>query len=242
MAKKEVVVYWAPAYNSGPVDWNILYNEPRPVMDVFRDTKTNINKGDSFFYCPAFKDQFDNMFYFDNVVDSKYIYDSMQNRVLMPSPDACLDATVLRPPSMENTAHIGVSLSWVFFCEESLEMSVTPPYFSKSHMSKFGAIVPGRFNIGKWFRQLNAEIVLWPGVKQLEIAKNDPLMYVKFHTDKKIILKRFTMTPELRGVADATSKSSSLLGKFMPLASKYEHFFKTKTNALVLKHIKDNLV
>ena len=52
------------------------------------------------------------------------------------------------------------------------------------HM-QYGAVTPGQFNIGKWFRPIQTEINLWENINTFSINKDEPLAFINFLTSKK---------------------------------------------------------
>jgi hypothetical protein len=135
-----------------------------------------------------------------------------------------------------------LALEWIFFCEEDISIFVSAPYFHKTEHLKHGAIVPGTYNIAKWFRSVNAEFSLWPNENHFNIPTNDPIFYARFNTDKKVILKRFKMNEDLGKIQAACSNTASVFGKFKSLEEKYNIFENTSTDNIVLKLIKETLV
>ena len=136
-----------------------------------------------------------------------------------------------------------IAMRWNFFCEEPLMMELTPPYFSEAPHTKDGVVVSAKFDVGRWFRPVTAEFQIWNTENdKFTISKNEPLFYVKFNTDRKVVLKRFTMTPELHKVGSAVLKTRNLFGTFRPLEERYKDFERSRTNKLILKIIKENLL
>ena len=56
-------------------------------------------------------------------------------------------------------------LSYIFFSEEDIEMTMTSPFFSDAPHLQYGSIVPGSFNISKWFRNVNLEFNIWTAIR-----------------------------------------------------------------------------
>ena len=67
------------------------------------------------------------------------------------------------------------------------------------------------------------------------------MMYVQFLTDKKVILKRFEYTSELKSIADQLVNFKHVK-PLQPLKNLYKLFVESKRNKLVSKLIKDNLL
>lgn len=240
MKQEEVVVYWAPVFNgTNAVNWNMLYSEPENVFTSLKEERNKNAQSDSFFYCPSFKNLLSNTFVVKNVLGSEYDVDG---GVLEPHGDTYLHAQINRESSIEASPLLRISMSWIFFAEESLDIEITPPYFHPSAHSSAGAIVPGTFDIGQWFRPINAEFSLWKGATEFKLPEGDPIFYAKFNTEKKVVLKRFQMSDTLYQISNACVQSPATFGRFLGLSAKYNLFSKTKTNNLVLKNIKDNLI
>jgi hypothetical protein len=134
-----------------------------------------------------------------------------------------------------------VLMQWIFFAEEPLVADFTAPYFHKPNYLKYGSIIPGEMDIGLWFRPYNAEIMTWDNSGEIVFLENEPLMYVKFNTEKKINLIKFNMNNNLRKYAEACVYSPVAYGANMSLSKRYERFKKSKLNELVLNEINGTL-
>jgi len=240
--KKDLVVYWAPDYTAEQqFDWNILYNNPVPVWS---DIKNKINKeSDSpqMIVCPAVRDILENTFSFSSSAAADYTYDE-KNKTFISRIKSYIGFDEARTPSLKNKLQITLSLSWIFFCEESLKVEITPPYFSEADHLRYGSVVPGTFDIGKWFRPYLAEFVLKENTKELVVKNDEPIIFVRFMTDKNIVLKRFVMDEKLKRIERSCAASGNIFGRGFSLESRYNIFTKTNTNNKILKLIKDNVI
>jgi hypothetical protein len=257
MPKKEedLVVYWAPTFklpspvNYNPKDpewahninWNLSYKDPVNSLEELKSRRNKAINQDSYLYCPAVKDFHKNIYMFNNSVAADLFWDSYSGELVSRNAEY-IGASVRRPPSLNKCLIVNYSLSYLFFCEEDLQMEVTSPFFHKTKYSQYGAFVAGAFNIGSWFREINTDIQLWEGVQELQIDKDDPLFYAKFNTTRNVILKRFTVNEELQAITAACRSYKYTFGPFAPLAERYKQFKDTKTNKIVAKIIKENLV
>lgn len=82
---------------------------------------------------------------------------------------------------------------------EHVDMTMTAPWFEES-TANF-KIVPGRFNIGKWWRPLDVAMQLSNRQQEIKIKRGDVLFYVTFSTgnpDDIITLKEIQVTKDLQ--------------------------------------------
>lgn len=241
-----IVVYWAPAYEKyqETQDWNLLYKNPDKLIDSLKQKRNKEAKDISFLYCPAFTNMHKNTFVFYNSITSKFEVSSVSSNSysVKPKNDNFIIASIKRPPTLDSLPILSYNLKWLFFCEEDLNLEVTPPYFSQHTYSHEAAFVPGSFNISSWFRPINADFHLWKENTEISINKEDPLFYARFCTDKKVILKRFNINEDLTKIYTSCSNYPDMFGRFESLTTMYETFKKTSTNKLVAKIIKENLI
>jgi hypothetical protein len=238
MTQDELIVYWAPDFlHDQPMDWNYVYNDPKNVILSLKEKVQD----PGVLLCPSVKDVLKNTFYLSSTLGVDCKYDSTSNTFVKRN-EFSLGIDQLRDPSFRSSLNVTIGLSWIFFCEEPILMEVTPPYFSQATHLQYGSIVPGSFDIGSWFRPINAEFILNFDVKDLKVIENEPIAYVKFKTDKKIKFKRFYMNEDLKKIERSCANSRDIFGKLMPLSSRYNLFRSTKTNKKVLHHINKNLL
>jgi len=102
-------------------------------------------------------------------------------------------------------------------------------------------VVPGRFDIGKWFRPMNMEFQLWEGVSEMKIAANEALCYIHFNTDKKIVFKKFIMTREMDKLLVSILRASPYR-RFARLSDRYRVFEQSQSKQRVLKLIQKQLI
>ena len=236
---KDIVVYWAPNYTTEDIDWNMLYQEPVNLLEELKSNRDASSKEDNFLYCPAFKDFKKNTFVFKNNLKSEFYFD--QYGKINAVGESYISASSQRANNIVGSRMIEMTLGWMVFSEESLIAEFTPPYFTHAPHSKYGCVVPGSFDIGSWFRPYNAEFNLWSGVDKFTLEQDDPIFYLKLNTDKNVILKRFTMTPELTELANSCITSPKVFGRFWTLPERYKVFKNSKTNEKILKLIKKQL-
>lgn len=246
MAKEEeIIVYWGPCYESGPneiIDWNMFYEDPVELLPELKKTKDKNAGQQSILYCPAFNDNYKNTFVFKNVVDSKFTYNHENSKWEISNKYQIHPAIEMRPSYVENRKPLILSMIWLFAAEESLEMEIMAPYLHQTEASKYGVLATGRFDIGSWYRPIHADYLLWEGVDRLYVKEQDPFFYVRFNTDKKVILKRFANTPEIYKHTVSNVETKYLFGKTPSLDKLYKYFTKTRTKDIMLQKIKDAVI
>jgi hypothetical protein len=258
-------VYWAPVHfnlSLPPKDWNMLYYDPESLLSNLNKNRKIIKKNDvppklkvndpfstkslmdpqssNFFSCPAFTSLSKNVFILENPISTSLIID--ENKTIKYRSEDYVKSWIAHPESINNNTLFVYDLQWVFFTEDdSLNMKLTSPYFSNSQHMKYASVVPGQFDIGKWFRNVGLEYNLWNGIREFEVKKGEHLAYVEFQTEKKVELVRFKLNLELKTYLESTSSSSGWEKK-IPLKDRYERFRRTRMKDLILKQIKNNIV
>jgi len=246
---KSINVYWAPhsvPQDGGPIEnWNLMYEDLTNVFHYW--TKFDIKDGeDSFIKCPAFQNLSKNIYAFNFPIDSSYKYKAHSNKEneieIVGTSKNYVSLFAPRDQTMSYGPNVELALRLHMFAEEPLEVMITGPYLETVEYTKSGFLTSGQFDIGQWFRTINAEIQLKGNEGEIHFKKGEPLLYIKFLTDKKINLKRFELTSELDTYSRKCISSRSIFGNKQTLLEKYDIFNKTRTRDIVLKKIKENLI
>jgi len=218
-------------------NWNLLYEDPE---SIYKDVSLNMVKDsvNSFMRCPAFKKVSKNTFVVKNPIRSHF---SITDGLITPLSKSYMSIENTNHPSLENNLLVRYGIHFYFFCEEPLNASFTSPYFHRCGYLQYGAMVPGEFDIGRWFRPIHPEINLWENVNELVIEKEEPVFYVSFETDKNVNLKRFTMNSTLDRIAKTCGTSSSW-EPFAKISDRYKRFVKSRTDKIVMREIKRNMI
>jgi hypothetical protein len=153
-----------------------------------------------------------------------------------------MDIDFVRDPMFEFGPTLGLALGFSMFADQPLEASFTAPYFHKTEYMNYGSVIPGNFDIGQWFRPYNFELQMWENSGELNIKKDEPLFYVEFLTDKKIILKEFVFTPLLNTYMQSCVNSTSVFGLGQSLQDRYNRFKSSRLKEKIIAEIKKNLV
>jgi len=247
LKKKPINVYWAPCWTDVPENnWNMLYPDPEQLYkNLSKKRAKETAPTDNLLQCPAVSNKFRNTYLFTTSVDSNITIENDNAYSIFPDQlkRNGITAKIQRTASFENNKLVVVMLSWIFFTDEdSLDATFTPPYFHQTEIQKYGAPVPGTFNIGKWFRPYVYEVNLWDNVNEFNIKENDPLFYTEFITDRPVKVHRFEMNEKLFALSRATSSASVTMGALRPLSKRYEQFAQSRSKDIILKEINKQIV
>jgi hypothetical protein len=243
MAEKEEIVYWAPFFkrinnHNDPNDWNLLYEEPEQLYRLLSKDR-NKDEEITMFNCPAMINYTKNIYVLKNPIATHL---EIKDWEVIQKSETGIGGRVDHLSSYKDSSMFVYVLNWVFFTEsDSLMVDISSPFASKAPHMNYGTISPGSYDIGKWFRSFNLEYNLWKGINEFKAEEDEHLAYVRFQTDKKVVLKRFETNDKLTGYLLGTSSSTSW-EKNVPLVKRYERFKNSRMKELVLKEIKRNLV
>lgn len=235
MSRKKIV-YWSADTQNNNKNWNILYPDLKSLYDTLKENE-NTDLSNGFFKCPSFINKAKNIFVVNNPLHSEFL---IENEQIIPRSITHLNANIFHQGTIKNNFLVQYGLYFYFFAEEDLEMSLTSPFFQKAPHLQYGAVVPGGFNIGSWFRRTGLEFNLWENINELKIKEGEPVAYYSFAENTNIELRRFSMSNSLYEI-EATNSSSSIWEPNVSLKKRYQRFKASRTNDLVLREIKKNL-
>jgi hypothetical protein len=247
---KPLIIYWSP-FTSALTQYNniLLDMEPVAVKSYIVKNKAinpkiplpitkNGTEPGGYHMCSAMVELFKNTFiikapfsyHIDLDQDGNIVNSSEQFQFFEP-----------RISSFENSLCVDFHLPYLFFSEESVNITTTPPYMTKTVQQSYGFTAAVKYNIGKWFRPFIITYHLWPSTFSLRIEKNEPIMYISFDTDRKIIFKQFKLTDDILSQAEGCMGDKNI-NYLQPMNLLYDRFIKTKMNKIILKEIKENLI
>lgn len=246
MSKDELTVYWAVvAEKDHGHDRQMMFIEPIPLRKTLFNSRNKNNKSrQNFLKCPAVVDVVNNVFVWKSPKKTSVSIEVV-NGMVEPNRrydnGDYLDWYTEHPPTIEGNLLVTLDYHIIFFAEEEVEVLFSSPYFTQAPHLQSGAVVPGKFNVGTWFRPMNAEFNLWKGNTSISFEEGEDIAYFTFLTDKKIRLQEFKMTHDLNRIA-ASMVASITWMPHLPLKDRYEAFRRRKIRGVVLKKIKENLV
>lgn len=238
---KPAIVYWA-INEYDPAIWaqkKLLLQDPESLFVDRFGINTSPSRSSRMLSCPAHRSTKSNMYMFRFPLDMKFSFN--ENGQVMNDQ---LHAHMVHPSEQNSSTDrwtIILKFPIIFYSETSLEMEITPPYFHKTAISEHGHIAVGKFNISKWFRPVNWEFVLWPQHKIFTCTKGDPSMYLRFMTDRPVLLKQFRMSDFAFSVGAACASMPSHEHN-KPLSYRYAQFEKSNISKSLIKDIKNSLI
>jgi hypothetical protein len=243
MGKKEsnvITVYWA---HNGSAEnrhkLSMLLDPPQHLWKTMPPFPKSNHKSDNYRACKSAQEFFKNTYVMNSPLTCTLnLSGPINNPNIVSFPPS---SHITRVSSMENSYALDMDFSWFLFADAPLEMRITPPFLHKTAIMQGGYLTSGSFDIGRWFRHLNLSFHLWPGHNQLEFVKGEPIMYMDFVTNKKIVLRQYEAIPEIRNMA-LQVVDYKLWDENRPLNYLYDRFVKSKRDVVLLKMIKENLI
>jgi len=203
---------------------------------VVKDRNKETDPSSSYYKCKSAQELLNNTFILPNTRDLNISF--IDGRMLS-SPDSKYFRA--RLPVFDSGPAVDYDCRWLFFSEDDVSIHLTPPYYHNTTASKYGTLLSGEFNISKWFRPIVPTFSLWDNSSSLSISKGDPLAYVKFISDKKVVLREFVETDKIRIIMQ---ECVLLKEKFpnLPLSESYNKFLLANKHKELIKEIRANLV
>jgi len=219
----------------------MLSQKPDLVISDLKKTTEGV-VWDRYRQCPAGMDFFKNLFLVRSVGNVKINHFTNPNegaRIVTDRDTEFFDRTFYIQEYEENNQVVQFTWYWTFFAEKDIEMSVMPAFMHKNSFTQNTINLPGKLNIHKWFRATQPGFVLKSD--EVNIKANDPMFYLKFHTDEKINFKEFVWTEKLANYADEcinVKYTSEKLG----MNKLYNLFTRKNFHKKVLTELKKNTV
>jgi hypothetical protein len=234
-------VYWSPFY---PMEEypsvQLMYEEPDLLLTDLLPRRNKEANGDNWFQCHAFQATIKNTFILRSNFSATFAIDNEIGIVPMDvKAKENLKFLARKQPSVIGAETFAARGLWIFWSEEPLLITTTPAHYHKIVFD--GYYIGGSFDIGKWFRPVEAAIQLNEGINTVSLNRGDPLAYVKFHADEPVQLKRFYMTKELEELHWGCVHYKRYEPK-RPLSFLYQKFEDRGLNKIITREIKKNVV
>ncbi len=196
--------------------------------------------------CPAFGEEMTNVYGIKSIYDFRYrLTGNPDNPGELHSDydDVFYERNGVRARCFDQKLFT-MGVYYYFFTEEDhLLMSYQHPYLEDNRFTDRCVLIPGRLDIGRYFRGLDLSYHLRDSVDNFQIKQEDTYAYVKFHTEEKIQFKRFLFSPTLIENDDhmMREKMYKMSHKRLGLRYFYNIFKLNGYKKKALKEIKENL-
>jgi hypothetical protein len=242
--KEPINIYYTQDHDhTERIDWNFLYPNPKTLFSDLIEERKNPKNLASYFLCPAVSSKFKKILIFKSATKNSYEYGTNENGFyIIPTSEPYININITREETLKDKPTFMASLSYLFFADSPVDVSFTPPYFHEPKHTKYGACLPGEFNVGQWFRPFNFEFQTWSNSGEFHLEENEPLFYAEFKTDRPILFHRFIMSSQLQKYKLANTNSYEVFGPFQTLSEKYKKFKQAGFREKILTEIKKNLI
>jgi len=220
---------------------HISYEEPRPVLAEISKTIPEFqNPKNRITSCPAFRDSCKNTYSLHIPIEYELTYANNDISTTMWDREFFLDVVTVRDFKYPNWT--SMQFKYIFVSEGDLEIEVLPCFLTSNSFTDNADIIPGRMNIGKWFRPVECAFVVKSGSRTITFNQGDAYSFVRFLTDEKIRLRRFFMTPELNHITSSNIRAREHKRRLNPLTYFYDLYKRSHMHSKVLKEMKNNLM
>jgi hypothetical protein len=225
-----------------------MYPKPESILSFIHGTKVPDGVMQT---CPAMKDTLTNVFVCKSVVDDKFNFENADltfdfnadtDKFQFLDVESKVGIYKPRPTQLEGYVDLAYNMSWSFYSSEPLIAKFSAPYYPPTTPVKGALLAPGEFDIGRWFRPWNLDYHVPIGEYDWNVRAGDPMFFVEFKTDKKIIFKRFEYVSELGVLGIENAKSHKKLPKGTSLETRYTIAEEAMQRELVMKYINQNLI
>jgi len=231
-----ITIYWACTEK----EW-IKASQPEEVKKRFYNLgikDKNRNSDSAINYCPVFNESLNNIYAIKSIYNYSFKIENNQCTTLDYNQEFFNNHVLIR--SLEKK-FFSFKNNYIFFTDEDdLELNCYQyPVFEENEITKRCMIIPGTFNIGKYFRNLEFSFILKNKYNEFLLKEEDVMYYLKFNTKEKIIFKQFKMNENLNQIARDVRLANWGNNNTVNIQYFYNKF---KGKKYILNEIKKNLL
>jgi hypothetical protein len=249
MHDKPINIYWTgDPTPSDRQNQNFWHPEPQSLWQNTAETYTiNPDTGDggvrlpgrSVMACPGWKDLSQHTFIVKVPHPSQF---DIQDYAVRPREGTIFHGQIVRHPSFEGHKLFHFTMPMYFFSDEPVTLTLTSPWMHEPKYMKYAALIPGRFNIGKWYRSITFEMSMWDvDANYIEFEEDEPIAYITFDTERPINFIRYSGTDALKRIS-LICETAGTWEPRVPLLKRYRRFKDSKMRQEVLKEIGENII
>lgn len=228
-------VYWACLED----EW-VRCHEPGSVIKDFYNSHSysNSNKLLGMNFCPAFNLSLKNTYSLKSLYN--YNFKITGDKVLSDMHDQHFYNNHVIERSIEEKFFSFTQMKVFFTDADSLMMTAGQfPFLENNNITDRCSILPGTYDIAKWFRPIDFAFYLKKDYDEFRIKEDEIYSYITFHTDQNIAFKQFYPSPKIKQYLSDTLLSKKYLVSKKTLENFYSMF---KTKSMVISEIKKNLI
>jgi hypothetical protein len=224
-------VYWACLEE----EW-LRSEKPENILNLFSKTNNGYKKT-NVLQCPSFKKELKNVYGIKSLY--KYNFKFNNNEICTKKYDEIFFNRHVEVRSLEERT-FSFRQWFVFFTEEdSLEMSQMAPFLEENNISKRCIVFPGKFDIGKWYRNIDFAFYLKKEYDEFCIEEEEIFCYLKFYTEEKINFIQYRHDQEMQFFLN----ESISLKKYSNIKNSLEDLYKKlKYKKMLIKKIKEKAI
>lgn len=226
-------IYWACLEEN----W-MEAEEPTLVRPMFLKNLDEVNNHNANIgLCPAFNSYLKNTYALRSVFNYKFKIENNTVSSLDYDQKFFDNHVIIR--SLEKKMFSFIN-KYIFFTDKDSLITTfyIHPYLEDNYISRSCMILPGDWDIGRWFRNTEFAFILKNNIDTFFIEKNDIYSYIKFNTNDNIKFIQFKYTDKLKEYQEDGSNLISF-NKFLKMENFYSLF---KTKKLILNEIKRNII
>jgi hypothetical protein len=114
------------------------------------------------------------------------------------------------------------------------------PFLENNNITERCNVIPGTFDIGKWFRHIEFPFYLKEEYDEFKIEEDEIFQYIKFDTKEKIIFKQFKVTPQIQQFSSDNTNAKEFRKAKLRELDNYYSMVKHKKH--IINEIKNNLL
>lgn len=241
--KGEIDVYWF-----GASQYNAICSEPVPTQSLL-DKRVVFVEGDraenfaaaGFKFCPAITGYYNNCFTFLSPKKVRFKFE--------PNGDVYTTLNLETDPELVRASHkpsrvYSLAFMPIFIADcDSLVLEQLHPVGCGGEFAEKVSVRQGSYDCAKYARALDLMFQKHDDVNSFTILENDPLMNVRFVTDKKINLIRVFPTPQMHEILQMYTGQITRRhdGKFKTLKHHYDLFKASGARKQLLKLIREQV-
>jgi hypothetical protein len=235
-----ITIYWGVDTNHSPE--GIRVDAPISILQKMsqeRIPKDLVNEV-QYNRCPAFVDELKNLYGMKSYYDYTLKFGKDNTSSSPDNDQEFYDKHVITKSFKGNLFEFHEDL-FFFTDEPSLEMSLLPAYLEDNSVVNNTIMVPGKIDIGKYFRGLQFAFHMKHNCNELIFSRKEIFFYIKFHTKKKLQFKQFLWTPKIDETYWLMMSAKKAKYDIMNLDYYYNIFERFNFKKKILKIIKENL-